>query len=246
MFYVLIKYFNSQPSPQQDHKLWDSFQDPPISEIHGSSVDSKLITNSIKCMKIFTYWFVLFTVACSGVLSKLSFLLMTSNVAKNTKIPFCDSQSESQKHFYDTSNMFLFLSASEKKFVATIPIEQNKAWCLAIIFAFSIPEVGTLLRSLRLCFFKKVKNFKWEEFGIVMFAETLYVIGMSLMAFAVLPELEDAMQGVMITNCLCLVPSLLCELNYLFLRFKKYLNILFAQRCSQDRWMSLKIKLKKF
>lgn len=84
-------------SPQQDQKLWDSFQDPPVSEVHGSSVDSKFITNSIKCMKVFTYWFVLLLVATSGVLSKLSFLLMTSNVAENTKTPYCDIRSESLK-----------------------------------------------------------------------------------------------------------------------------------------------------
>lgn len=103
-----------------------------------------------------------------------------------------------------------FLSVPEKNFVATIPIEQNIAWRLAIIFAFSIPEIGTWLRSIRLCFFKKIKNFGWEEFGIVIFAESLYVIGLSLLAFAVLPEL-DAIQGAMITNCVCLVPSILSK-----------------------------------
>lgn len=92
--------------------------------------------------------------------------------------------------------------------MASLPIEQNIAWCWAIIFAFSIPELGTWLRSIRLCIFKRVKSFQLEEFGIVMVAETLYVIGMSLMAFAVLPEL-DVIQGVMLTNCLGLMPSVL-------------------------------------
>lgn len=164
-------------------------------------------------MKVFTYWFVLLVVAASGVLSKLSFLLMTSNVSENTKTPFCDIRSElSKKIKFVTFFMFFLLSVQEKKLLATIPIEQNKAWRLAIVLAFSIPELGTWLRSLRLCFFKKIKKFGWEEFGIVMFAETFYVIGMSLMAFAVLPEL-DAIQGVMITNCLCLMPAVLCEFN---------------------------------
>lgn len=106
--------------------------------------------------------------------------------------------------------MFFSLSVPEKKLLATIPNEQNIAWRLAIVFAFSIPEIGTWLRAIRLCFFKKVKNFGWEEFGIVIFIETLYVIGMSLMAFAVLPEL-DGIQGVMLTNCFCLIPAVLCE-----------------------------------
>lgn len=73
-----------------------------------------------------------------------------------------------------------------------------------------IPEIGTWMRSLRLCVFKRVKNFQLEEFGIVMVTETIYVIGMSLLAFAVLPEV-DVIQGVMLTNCLGVVPGVLSE-----------------------------------
>lgn len=96
----------------------------------------------------------------------------------------------------------------EKQLIASLPTEQNIAWFWALIFSFIVPEMGTWMRSLRLCVFKRIKNFKLEEFGIVMVAETIYVIGMCLLAFAVLPEL-DAIQGVMLTNCLGLVPAVL-------------------------------------
>lgn len=98
----------------------------------------------------------------------------------------------------------------EKKLIALPSREENIAWSWAIVIAFSVPELGALMRALRLCFFKKVKSFGWRDFGIVFVIETFYVIGMSLLAFVVLPEL-DALQGAMVMNCLCLVPGVLCE-----------------------------------
>lgn len=119
--------------------------------------------------------------------------------------------------------------------MASIPNEQNIAWCWAIIFAFLIPEVGTWLRSLRFCIFKRVKSFQLEEFGIVMVTETIYVIGMSLMAFAVLPEM-DAIQGAMLTNCLGLVPSVLGKKYFHNLNFYFLIKLqLFSQDQSTNR-----------
>lgn len=46
-------------------------------------------------MKIFTYWFVSIMVVVSSVVSKLSFFLMTSHIAENSKTPFCEVNSES-------------------------------------------------------------------------------------------------------------------------------------------------------
>lgn len=93
-------------------------------------------------------------------------------------------------------------------------MEQIIAWKWAIFFAFSVPECGTWLRSLRLCFFKSVRNFTWQEFGIVFIFESFYVIGLCLLAYRILPEL-DVIQGAMLTNCLCFVPSILCKISSL-------------------------------
>lgn len=110
------------------------------------------------------------------------------------------------------SVFLLFLSVPEKELAALIPIEQIIAWKWAIVFAFAVPECGTLIRSLRLWFFKSIRSFTWQEFGIVFLFETLHVIGLCLLAFKILPEL-DVIQGAMLTNCLCLVPSILCKKN---------------------------------
>lgn len=96
--FLLNLYFIDETSyraSQQDFKLWDSFQDPPQDESSGSSIDSEFIETLTKLMKIVTYWLVFIVVAFSAVVSKLSFLLMTSHVAENSKTPYCDISSES-------------------------------------------------------------------------------------------------------------------------------------------------------
>jgi chitin synthase len=118
----------------------------------------------------------------------------------------------------------------EKRMQATTVVGQNVAWQWAVIFAFAVPEVGTWLRAVRLCFFKKVKNFGAKDFCVVLVVESLHVVGMCLLAFAVLPEM-DALQGAMLTNCLCFVPGVLCEFwfgfNLGFIFFVGFLNIFF-------------------
>lgn len=94
-------------------------------------------------------------------------------------------------------------------------MEQTIAWSWAIVIAFAVPECGTLIRSLRLWYFKSVRSFTAEEFLITFLFETLHVMGLSLLAFEVLPSL-DVIQGAMLTNCLCFVPSVLSELTKYF------------------------------
>lgn len=112
-----------------------------------------------------------------------------------------------------SNNVLTFLSSvPEKELEALIPDEQIIAWKWAIVFAFSAPEIGAWLRATRLVFFKTVKDFTWEEFGLVFLFETFHVVGLCLLAFKILPEL-DVIQGAMLTNCLCFVPSILCKIS---------------------------------
>jgi chitin synthase len=104
---------------------------------------------------------------------------------------------------------FIFL-VPEKHLASTQSTELIIAWRWAIIIAFSIPELGTWIKSIRLCFFKKIRNSEWKEFIMVFITESFYVIGLVLLAFVVLPEL-DSIQGIMITNLFCFIPSILCE-----------------------------------
>lgn len=103
-------------SSLQEVKLWDTFQDPPSEESSASSVDIEWIRTLTQLAKIVTYWIVFVVVAVSSVLSKISLLFMTSHVADNPRIPFCDIASEStNKKTCQSDNHCLsfFISARE-------------------------------------------------------------------------------------------------------------------------------------
>jgi len=48
------------------------------------------------------------------------------------------------------------------------------------------------------------------DFFLVFFAETCHTIGLALLMFAVLPDL-DVVKGAMLTNCMCIVPGIFGE-----------------------------------
>lgn len=98
--------------------------------------------------------------------------------------------------------------ARDKQFIAIIPEEERIAWMWALMFAFAVPEIGALIRSARICFFKSWKLPQKSHFMFVFLMETLHAIGLVLLVFIVLPEL-DSVKGAMLTNCLCVVPGIL-------------------------------------
>ncbi|XP_053697083.1 chitin synthase chs-2-like [Sabethes cyaneus] len=175
---------------QQDNKLWDSFQDPPVPQSSGSAANQDYLLMCIKCLKVFTYVFVFLVTLAAACFSKLSFLLMTSNIKEDTKNRYCD------------------VRQPDKQFEAFIPTEQRIAWIWAIIFSFAIPELGTLVRASRICFFKNIGRPTWGQLAAVALMESFHVIGLAMLAFLIFPNL-DTLKAVMLTNCVCLVPALL-------------------------------------
>ncbi len=113
-----------------------------------------------------------------------------------------------------------YISVKDKDLIAIIPLEQKVAWEWAIMFAFAIPEFGTFIRSLRICFFKNIRSCSWREFGVVWVTETSHVVGLALLAFKVFPEL-DSIKAVMLTNCLCFLPSVYS------MQFVQFMGIIF-------------------
>lgn len=94
---------------------------------------------------------------------------------------------------------------------AIIPSEQRIAWIWALVFAFSLPEFGTIFRSARICFFRNVTKPTGLQFLLVWMFETLHVVGLAVFAFIVLPDM-DVIKGIMLTNCVCLIPAILSAL----------------------------------
>jgi chitin synthase len=98
--------------------------------------------------------------------------------------------------------------AGQKAFVASIPELDRVAWTWALFFALIIPEIGTFLRSVRMCVFKSIKRPTFLDFMVVLVAETLHMIGVGILAFVVFPEL-DIVKAAMLTNCVCVIPGIL-------------------------------------
>uniref|UniRef100_A0A182FS46 chitin synthase n=1 Tax=Anopheles albimanus TaxID=7167 RepID=A0A182FS46_ANOAL len=175
---------------QQDNKLWDSFQDPPVPQTSGSAASQEYLLAFIKGLKVFTYIFVFLVTLASACISKMSFLMMVSNIREGTKNRYCD------------------VRQPDKQFEAYIPREQRVAWMWAIVFSFAVPEVGAFIRAARICFFKNIPRPTWGQLLVATVMETFHVIGLAILAFFVFPQL-DVVKAAMLTNCVCLVPALL-------------------------------------
>lgn len=89
----------------------------------------------------------------------------------------------------------------------------------ALLIAFSIPEIGAFIRALRICFFKSWKRPQRSHFLFIFVMESLHTIGVALLMFLVLPEL-DSVKAAMVTNCLCCIPGI--QLLSLHKKIKDY------------------------
>lgn len=101
--------------------------------------------------------------------------------------------------------------------MVNLPPGERVAWIWCLLLAFIVPEIGTFIRSLRICFFKSCKKPQMFDFVFVLIMETLHVFGLVMLVYVVLPNL-DVIKGAMLTNCLCFVPALLSKSNFVYAR----------------------------
>ncbi|XP_049787548.1 chitin synthase chs-2-like [Schistocerca cancellata] len=176
---------------QQERKPWDVFRDPPIRESSGSVSDKRALVTLTKLVKVLAIIFTTVVVLGSAVLVKGTVLFMTSQLRKGKQTVYCNKG-----------------LGGEKQFAAELPEEERVAWMWCILIAYAVPELGTFIRASRMCFFKTVAKPSLPEFLIAFFMETFHTIGMALLFFVILPNL-DVLKGVMLTNCLCFIPGVL-------------------------------------
>lgn len=118
-------------------KGWDVFRDPPIKIDSGSMANQACMEITVKVLKIFAYLLTFIIVLVGGVVAKGCVLFMSSQLKHDKKITYCNKD-----------------LARDKQFVVTLPEEERIAWMWTLIIAFSVPEIGLLIRSARICFFK--------------------------------------------------------------------------------------------
>lgn len=153
--------------------------------------NQKCMELTARILKVFAYLFTFIIVLIGGVVAKGCVLFMSAQLKRDKRIPYCNKD-----------------LARDKQFIVSLPEEERIAWMWAIMFAFAVPEVGLLIRSARICFFKSWKVPSKSHFLLVFLMETFHVIGMVLLLFVVLPEL-DSVKAAMLTNCLCVIPGCL-------------------------------------
>ena len=95
---------------------------------------------------------------------------------------------------------------TERNYQITLPITERTAWIWLLMFAYFVPEAGTLFRSVRILLFKTWTFPKIWDFISVLITESMPAIGSSILVFAILPEL-DVVKGAMLTNAVCFVPA---------------------------------------
>lgn len=166
------------------------FRDPPLKVESGSMANQACLDVSVKILKVFAYLLTFVIVLGGGVISKGCILFMTSQLRPDRKLPYCNEDLR-----------------REKIWVSVLPEEERIAWMWALLIAFSVPEIGAFIRAARICFFKSCKKPLRSHFLFVAFMETLHTIGVALLMFVVLPEL-DSVKAAMVTNCLCCIPGL--------------------------------------
>ncbi|XP_046961038.1 chitin synthase chs-2 isoform X3 [Vanessa cardui] len=172
-------------------KGWDVFREFPPKQDSGSMETQKCLDFTVRILKVLAYTITFIVVLGSGVIAKGTVLFMTSQLKKDKRLAYCNKN-----------------LGRDKQFIVSLPDEERVAWMWAVLAAFAIPEIGTLIRSVRICFFKSSRPPTSIQFIVVFIAESLHTIGMGLLFFVILPEL-DVVKGAMITNCLCLVPAIL-------------------------------------
>ncbi|XP_059481100.1 chitin synthase chs-2-like [Neocloeon triangulifer] len=180
-------------SPTPELKAWDLFRVlPPQKDL--SAAESEATMNLIlRWVKLLICIIVFLVVLGCGVLAKGTILFMAAQTSGTQQVDFCYKQ---------------ISNTAEKRYVAKLPLVERVGWTWALFFALIVPEVLSLMRSIRMCVFKSFKKPPLGDFLLVMSAETLHAIGIGILAFVVFPEL-DILKAAMLTNCVCVVPGIL-------------------------------------
>uniref|UniRef100_A0A1B6CU26 chitin synthase n=1 Tax=Clastoptera arizonana TaxID=38151 RepID=A0A1B6CU26_9HEMI len=175
----------------QETKGWDVFRDLPPKNESGSMENQYCLEFTVKILKVIAYLVTFVIVLGCGVIAKGSVFFMTSQLRPDRVVPYCNKD-----------------IGRDKQFVVNLPTEERVAWTWCLLIAFMVPEIGTLFRSLRICFFKSWKRPPSNDFLFVFVMESLHTVGLAMLMFVILPEL-DVIKGAMLTNCVCFLPAVL-------------------------------------
>ncbi|CEF71032.1 Chitin synthase family-containing protein [Strongyloides ratti] len=177
-----------------ENKAWDIFRLlPPPADKKGKGFWHEM---SLQGLKIATFFILFFLTLGSAVVAKSSFLLMTSAIGFAGK-----NMSICSDIIPEGSQTSVFIS----------PKHVSK-WIWAVLLSLCAPELLCFIRSFHRTLFRNVKRPTMLQFFVVLFIESIHAVGMGILVFYIFPEFPVEI-GVMLSNALCLVPSILAVLS---------------------------------
>ena len=186
------------------------FRDPPLKIESGSMENQACLNLSVKILRVLAYLITFVIVLGGGVIAKGAVLFMTAQLRRDRKLQYCNKDLVSlptmEPHPFPISFAPSHSQGRDKTFISTLPEEERVAWMWALLIVFSIPEFGAFIRAARICFFKSWKPPSKSHFLLIFLMETFHTLGVALLMFVVLPEL-DSVKAAMVTNCLCCIPG---------------------------------------
>ena len=203
-----------EDEPLAPVKAWDVFEIKPPAVDSGSAAAMVWVKRFEVFMLTMAYSFTFLIVLSSAVVSKGTTLFIMHQVSvKDHQLPYCNEDglvSDRTKDYIVQTSHDPHPSSPTAVQEALDDLENDQiAWVWCLIFAYAAPEViGTFLRSLRIVVLKSYHLPPLTDFIFVFIMETLHVIGLAVLAFLALPQLDSA-HAVVLTNCLALMPGIL-------------------------------------
>ncbi|CDW54512.1 chitin synthase [Trichuris trichiura] len=159
--------------------------------------ESRWIIFGSQLFKVLVYAALFCVVLGCATLSKLILLLMTSHLRKNLKYVPCK--------LYGAN---VFIPQDER----SLPPNAVTPFYWSLWIAICVPDVLTFVRCVRIVCFKSTQYPSISDLLIAFFIESAQMIGMCLLIFSVLPQL-DSIRGAMLLSALAIVPSLVHMLS---------------------------------
>ncbi|KHJ45931.1 Chitin synthase [Trichuris suis] len=159
--------------------------------------ESRWIIFGSQLLKVLVYAILFCIVLGCATLSKLILLLMTSHLRKDLKYVPCKLYG---------ANVFV---PQDERF---LPPNAVTPFYWSLWIAICVPDVLTFVRCIRIVCFKSTPYPSISDLLIAFFIESAQMIGMCLLIFSVLPQL-DSIRGAMLLSALAIVPSLVHMLS---------------------------------
>ena len=205
-------------TPLTETPKWDQFRNVPPPVDAGSAVKNKWWIRGERLVKVLAYIFSFIIVLVSATVAKTSMFLMIKQISlSSSNLPFCNEGKRGMQYIDDTTGKDWevdFNEGTEKE--KDERVLERVAWIWAICFAFCVPQVMSLGRTLRKCLFKFNNSPKKRDIVFIAVMELLHTAGLAILCFVVLPELDTA-NALVLSSLIATVPCCVLLLS----RFKK-------------------------